>query len=95
MIKDLSKSIKADLYERATSPLFGAVAISWCFWNYKTIFILLSSLPVTEKFEYIEAFLYGGIWPFLSKLFIYPVLSALLFIFVYPCLLYTSDAADE
>ncbi len=84
MLEELSKSIKANLYERATSPLFGTFVISWCLWNYKAVFVLLSSMPVTEKFDYLETYLYSNMWSCVSSLFLYPVVSAVLFIFIYP-----------
>ena len=59
MIEDISKSIKANMYERATSPLFGAFAISWAIWNYKTILAILSSMTVKEKVSYIENEIYA------------------------------------
>jgi len=84
MLNELTKSVKANLYERATSPLFGTFLISWCIWNYKTIFVLTSSLPVHEKFDYLETFIYTGTWSCISTIFLYPLIAALLFIFAYP-----------
>ncbi len=84
MFDELNNSIKANLYERATSPLFGTFVISWVLWNYKAIFVLMSSMPIIEKFDYIETFLYSNIWSCISITFVYPLASALLFIFIYP-----------
>lgn len=47
---DIIKSIKAFLYDRATSPLIGAFIIAWSTWNYKMILILLSNEVVHSKF---------------------------------------------
>ena len=52
MLDDLSKSIKASLYERATSPLFGAFVISWLAWNYRFVLTVISSMSAKEKFSY-------------------------------------------
>jgi len=84
MIEDISKSIKASMYERATSPLFGAFAISWGIWNYKTILAILSSMTVKEKVLYIENEIYSGQWSLLLEGATYPLISAVLFILIYP-----------
>jgi len=39
---DIFKSIKAFLYDRVASPLFGAFVTAWSIWNYRVISILLS-----------------------------------------------------
>ncbi len=84
MIDDISKSIKASLYDRVTSPLFGAFAISFLFWNYKTVLILFSSMSALEKIDYIENTIYKGYWALTLNGGVFPLLSAILFIFIYP-----------
>lgn len=84
MIEDISKSIKANMYERATSPLFGAFFVSWVIWSYEVILVLLSSMKVKEKITYIENEIYGGEWSLLLEGAIYPLISAVLFILIYP-----------
>lgn len=84
MFDELTKSVKASLYERAISPLFGTFVISWAVWNYKFIFVLISSMPVDEKLDYIDTFIYFDIWSCILIGFIYPLITALLFIFIYP-----------
>ncbi|MFC3914575.1 hypothetical protein ACFOSS_14055 [Pseudaeromonas sharmana] len=84
MIDDIYKSIKASMYERATSPLFGAFAISWSLWNYKTILVILSSMKVNDKISYIESEIYSEDWSLLLGGAIYPLISAVFFILIYP-----------
>lgn len=84
MLNDLSKSIKASLYERAISPLFGAFVISWLGWNYRFVMLSFSSLPVKEKFLYIDKFLYPDIWAYLLNGGVYPLSTGILFILLYP-----------
>ncbi|MBT3014036.1 MAG: hypothetical protein KUF77_15950 [Candidatus Thiodiazotropha sp. (ex Lucina aurantia)] len=84
MLNDLSKSIKASLYERAISPLFGAFVISWLGWNYRFVMLSFSSLPVKEKFLYIDKFLYPDIWAYLLNGGVYPLGTGILFILLYP-----------
>lgn len=84
MIKDVLNSIKAHLYERASSPLLGAFVISWGIWNYRFLLVLSSSLSIEEKFSYIDTKIFCDTYTFLLYGGIYPVLTALLFIFAYP-----------
>ncbi len=85
MFEDISKSIKATLYERTTSPLFGGFTISWSIWNYKTILVILSYMKVDEKITYIESNIYGQDWLWTSlQLSVFPLITALAFIYGYP-----------
>jgi len=83
-MEDFIKSIKAHLYDRATSPLFGTFAVSWVLWNYKFVVIVFSSMEAHEKFYYISAFIYPSTQAFLLSGLLYPLLTTLAFIFLYP-----------
>lgn len=82
MITDLSKEIKAILYDRAKSPLFGAFILSWVAWNFFPLISIFSSLTFDQKQFYWYAH-YSANNPFLF-LFLYPLLSALAFLLIYP-----------
>ncbi len=85
MLGEVSKSFKAVIYDRLSSPLFPTFTISWCLWNYKLFFVLFSSKEVETKFSYIDNVLYGvGFWAHLGDMFAYPLLTSLLFLLVYP-----------
>ena len=84
MISDITKSIKINLYERISSPLFGSFAISWALWNYQTILIITSSLKVKDKIEYIEKTLYPNYYDIILQGFLYPLLMAVVFLLLYP-----------
>lgn len=81
---EIIKSIKAHLYERTTSPLFGTFAFSWGVWNYKFLMVLLSSGAVTDKFQIIDNVLYADIRTFWLYCIVYPILTSIGFIFIYP-----------
>lgn len=74
MISEFRKSINAILYERITSPLYGAFVISWLVWNwrivYLTFFVSETNLGGFTKIEYIEHF-YSD-WKFII---LYPAIS--------------------
>lgn len=84
IIDDIIKSIKANLYERATSPLFGTFVVAWCVCNYKFLVVLVSSMPVASKFEYIETDVYTTAWVFFLKGVVCPLIATVFFIFIYP-----------
>lgn len=86
MFDDIGKTIKAILYDRITSPLFGTFLLSWCGWNWRLIalFITDSSMTVAKKFHYVDAELY----PSNGVTFIYglllPLTTTAFFIYIYP-----------
>lgn len=56
-MQEIIKSIKAFLYDRAVSPLFGAYVVSWMAWNYRVIIIWLDShAELTEKFALLDLY---------------------------------------
>lgn len=84
MLDDLTKSIKAQLYERVSSPLLASFCLSWVAWNYRLVVVLLSSVPFAEKFSYIDAHIFPTFQHLILQGSIYPLATALFLIFVYP-----------
>lgn len=84
MSVDIFKSIKGAIYERTTSPLIGTFIVSWIIWNYKFFVVLLSSMAAPEKLSYIECTLYPDWKSFLCVGALGPLITALLFLFIYP-----------
>lgn len=86
MIDDVGKTIKAILYDRIVSPLFGTFILSWCGWNWRLILLFLSDSATTiaKKFQYVDSELY----PSNGVTFIYglllPATTTAFFIYVYP-----------
>jgi hypothetical protein len=78
------QSIKAHLYDRAVSPLFGTFVASWAAWNYQFLLVLFSSMEATEKLSYISAALYPTLDAKLTTGALYPLLTTVVFIFGYP-----------
>lgn len=81
---DLIKSFKAQLYDRVTSPLFSSLLIAWATWNHRIFFALLSSSDVAKRFEIIDEVLYPTWKEVLGRGTVYPLLSALFLIYVFP-----------
>ena len=80
MIEDIIKSIKAHLYDRTASPLFGAFVISWLLWNHRFIMAIVFGNGLQEKYEMMDKAI-NGAW---SQCILFPLITALLYIFAYP-----------
>lgn len=86
MFDDVGKTIKAILYDRITSPLFGTFLFSWFGWNWRLIALFLtdSSTTIAKKFQYLDSELY----PNNGVTFIYglllPLSTTAFFIYIYP-----------
>ena len=80
MISEISKSIKATLYDRIVSPVSGMFLLSWGIWNWKLCLILFfASYGVDQKITTIST-LYINKYDNL----IYPVIYTSILIFAYP-----------
>ncbi|KFF70876.1 hypothetical protein [Pectobacterium brasiliense] len=84
MFEDLIKTVKAQLYDRITSPLLGCFLISWFIWNYKFIFTLFSDMKIIEKFKYIDNVIYDGASDYFIHCLALPLITTMFFIFIYP-----------
>jgi len=64
--------------------LLGAFAISWAAWNYRFILVLVSSMPVAEKFAYIDSNIFDSYKNIFLHGTLYPLITTLSLIFIYP-----------
>jgi hypothetical protein len=88
------KSIKAFLYDRTVSPLFGAYLSAWSVWNYKVFIVLLDGkAELSTKLDFLDKYfgpqihivgntLYISGW-FYSGVF-WPTLLTIFYLFGYP-----------
>lgn len=83
MLDDLTKEIKAQLYERVKSPLFGAFALSWVAWNYRALLAVASKMSFQETLAYLDS-VYPSGWEKLAFGLGAPLLTAVVFLLVYP-----------
>lgn len=84
MLNDLAKTVKAQLYERISSPLLGAFIISWFVWNYRFLLVLISSMSADEKFAYIDVKIFNSHQALFYQGALYPLMTTLALIFIYP-----------
>ena len=80
---DLIKTVKAQLYDRITSPLLGSFALSWLGWNYRFVIVIFSSMKPSDKMVLIN-YLYASHSDIYLKGLLFPLLTALFLIFIYP-----------
>lgn len=85
-MKEILNSIRMQLLERLNSPLSGAFVISWICWNYRMLFVLFSSLPVNDRFTFIDTVLYKTPNDRWLMFLLYPAGTAAAFILFYPFL---------
>ena len=83
MFDDLTKEIKAQLYERAKGPLFTTFAISWISFNIRSITVFFSDLDPERKIEYWNDF-YPTTTAWLLHALAYPFFTAVAIIIIYP-----------
>lgn len=84
---DLIKGIKAQLYDRLSSPLLFTFAVSLLAWNYRAVLIFVSSLTPSDKFLALD--LLGLTWEsehfyWLSHLILFPLATSTIYIFALP-----------
>ncbi|SFH74821.1 hypothetical protein SAMN04515618_102317 [Collimonas sp. OK307] len=84
MWDDLTKSVKAQLYERASSPLFGSFVLAWICWNYRFILVLTASGDTEKKLNYVDSHIFRDYQDVIFHGICYPFISAVAFIYLYP-----------
>lgn len=79
---DLLQDLKATLYDRMSTPLFGALLLAWCYWNIELLLIVIwgDTSMQTRLTEIKKNPALLDHW----RLYWWPLLSALAAIVVYP-----------
>lgn len=83
-LKELSDSLKSYFNERISSPLSGSFIVSWLLVNYKFVLLTFSDESIRTKYYIINEVLYPPNAANYLPLFLYPILGALFYIFLYP-----------
>ncbi|MFT3955643.1 MAG: hypothetical protein QM722_15030 [Piscinibacter sp.] len=84
MFADVINSIKATLYDRTSSPLFGAFALSWAGWNFRLLLVFFSEGNYAEKLIYVTGILYRDELAYFLSFLLYPLATAVIVIYAYP-----------
>ena len=80
----IKEEIKSIAVSRFSSPFLGAFIVSWLLWNHRLIFTLFSSIPISDRFKYIDETLYPSFSLFFNYNFAGPFISSLIYIFIIP-----------
>lgn len=86
-MEDFVKNIKAQLYDRVSSPLSFSFIVSWAIWNYRYLIIIISTMEPDKKFSAIDSLsaAYTSNWVYWLQFgILFPLLTTFLYIFVYP-----------
>ena len=83
-MKEMIDSLRLQIHERLSSPLFGSLLLAWVAWNHRFLVVLFSNLSVKERFDIIDQQLYTTGWDKWGKGLFCPLVTAILFILVYP-----------
>lgn len=95
ILDDLGSSFKSLITERFTSPFLFSFVVSWLIFNHKLLILSFSDatdkFPISEKFKLFDSVLHSSYLeiPFTEKVllldgFIFPLISAVFYTFVYP-----------
>lgn len=71
MLKDISNTLKAILYERVSNPLLSSIIFAWLYFNWRGIaYFLLSDSGIEAKIDYIDnnysCFNYNVVYPIIT-----------------------------
>jgi len=83
-LEEILASAKQTLLERITSPLLGSFFLAWCAWNWRFLVVLFSDTSVTQTFGLVDNQIYPDLVTFLAHAVFFPMLSAAVYIFIYP-----------
>lgn len=88
MVKNITDSIKAKLYDFAYTPFMSSFVISWILLNHKYLLIYFGNEKLEKKLNLLNGYPTETIaflgHDLLTNQFIYPLTIALLYVFIYP-----------
>lgn len=80
---DFWKDFKFQISERLTNPLLGSFIASWFVWNWNLILVLLFGDGYSERLQVVQSVI-DGAGAYYLQLWAFPLVSAGVFILVYP-----------
>lgn len=79
MVKDITDSLKAKLYDFAYTPFMSSFVISWILLNHKYLLIYFGNEKLEKKLNLLH-----GYPAEIANQFVYPFSIALIYVFIYP-----------
>lgn len=87
MLKEISNSIRATLYQRVSSPLYGTYIFSWCLYNWAIFLpLLFGDESFDTRIETFRAALYSPESKFIYSTLLIPMLMTIVILCVQPIL---------
>lgn len=82
-MEDFIKTLRAQLYERVSSPLLGAFLVSWCIWNWRVFLIWVGGAELSAKLALVDEY-FSGWQKWGIRGFVVPAATTAFYIYVYP-----------
>ena len=83
-LRELLDSLKIHVRDRVANPLYVAFVISWIVYNYRFLMVMVGEGTWREKIAFIDSTLYPSPEHTFHRGFVYPLLTAVLFIVLAP-----------
>ena len=83
-MKDFFDSIKENILQRFSNPLFGAFVVAWLVFNHEYLFILFSDVEISQRLDLAKARVFPDINAILFRGFLFPGYSAVIFVIFHP-----------
>lgn len=83
MVSEIWQSISEYIRDKAVSPLTGAFLMSWLAWNHRLPIALFSSMPLPQRFGYIDEILYPCWEDVVFKGIVFPLVFATFYLLWY------------
>lgn len=84
MFEELGRSLTLYINEKIKSPLAGGFVLAWLVINHKVVMLIFSATAIQTKYYIISQTLYPDGFEKYAYLFVYPLLSSITFLLVYP-----------
>lgn len=85
-MKDFWDSLRQQLNDRLSSPIFGSFIVSWVIWNHRYLFILFSNEPIAARLTLARSLVYPDTYDIWIRGVALPVSSCLGYVLFYPWL---------
>jgi hypothetical protein len=83
-MKEFFDSLRQQIADRMTSPIFGSFIISWIAWNHQYLIIIFTDLPVEYRFSLARGSFYATCWAGWWHFAVLPGITSLAYILLYP-----------
>lgn len=83
-MKDFLDSLRQQIGDRISSPIFGSFAIAWLIWNHAYLVVLFSDVDAHYRLQLAKQLAYPTAMELWMRTLVYPIASSLGYILLYP-----------